>query len=117
MTPLYRDPHFSYRFADDRIIPRFHLEGVPAGNQVFVFKIDAATGERLGLLATCIVGEGGWVDLAERWVVDYVESTSPLRRLHRVRRIGLGPLHVPGWTVDRRNVLPASRSHACTCVR
>jgi hypothetical protein len=27
MLPLYEDPCFTFRFADDRIIPRFHLEG------------------------------------------------------------------------------------------
>jgi hypothetical protein len=26
MTNLYQDPWFTFRFADDRIIPRFHLE-------------------------------------------------------------------------------------------
>lgn len=31
MLPLYEDPCFTFRFADDRIIPRFHLEGVEAG--------------------------------------------------------------------------------------
>jgi hypothetical protein len=30
---------------------------------VAVFQIDPGTGERLGLLATATVGEGGWVDL------------------------------------------------------
>ena len=30
MLPLYHDPHFTFRFADDRLIPRFHLEGVEA---------------------------------------------------------------------------------------
>jgi hypothetical protein len=63
MIPLYEAPHFTFRFADDRIIPRFHLEGIEAGRQVSVFKIHPATGERLGLLATATVGEGGWVDL------------------------------------------------------
>jgi hypothetical protein len=65
MRPLYEDPHFTFRFAEDRLIPGFHLEGVPAGQRVSVFKIDPATGERLGLLTTATVGEGGWVDLAE----------------------------------------------------
>ena len=65
MISLYKDPHFTFRFADDRIIPRFHLEGIEAGRRVNVFKIDPDTGERLGLLATATVGEGGWVDLAE----------------------------------------------------
>ena len=27
MLPLYEDPYFTFRFADDRIIPRFYLEG------------------------------------------------------------------------------------------
>jgi hypothetical protein len=58
MTPLYEDPHFTFRFADDRIIPRFHLEGIEAGRRVTVFKIDPGTGERLGLLATATVGDG-----------------------------------------------------------
>ena len=69
MTPLYEDPHFTFRFADNRIIPRFHLEGVQVGRRVSVFKIDPSTGERLGLLATANVGEGGWVDLQEPIIV------------------------------------------------
>jgi hypothetical protein len=69
MRPLYEDPQFTFRFADDRIIPRFHLEGVGVGRRVFVFKIDPGTGERLGLLATAAVGEGGWVDLPEPIIV------------------------------------------------
>jgi hypothetical protein len=69
MRSLYEDPHFTFRFADDRLIHRIHLEGVQAGRQVSVFKIDPRTGERLDLLATASVGEGGWVDLAEPIVV------------------------------------------------
>ena len=34
-----------------------------------VFKIHPVTGERLGLLTTAIVGEGGWADLAEPIIV------------------------------------------------
>ena len=69
MRPLYEDPHFTFRFADDRLIPRFHLEGVEAGRRVLVFRIDPATGEWLGLLATATVGGAGWVDLAEPIIV------------------------------------------------
>jgi hypothetical protein len=65
MIPLHRDPQFAFRFADDRIIPRFHLEGVEAGQRVSVFKLDPASGERLGLIVTATVGDGGWVDLAQ----------------------------------------------------
>ena len=69
MLPIYEDPCFTFRFADDRLIPRFHLEGVEAGRQVKVFWIDPGTGERLGLLATAAVGKGGWVDLPEPIIV------------------------------------------------
>ena len=69
MLPLYEDPHFTFRFADDRIIPRFHLEGLQAGARVSVFRIDPGTGERLGMLATVTVGEGGWVELTEPIIV------------------------------------------------
>jgi hypothetical protein len=69
MTPLHEDPWFTFRFAEDRIIPRFHLEGVSAGQRVSVFKVDPGTGERMGLLATATVGKGGWVDLPEPIIV------------------------------------------------
>jgi hypothetical protein len=69
MIPLYHDPHFTFRFDDDRIIPRFHLEGVGAGWRVDVFRIDPATGERLGLLTTGTTGESGWVDVKEPIIV------------------------------------------------
>jgi hypothetical protein len=69
MLPLHHDPHFTFPFADDRIIPRFHLEGVEAGRRVAVYWINPDSGERLGLLATATVGDGGWVDLPEPIVV------------------------------------------------
>ena len=43
----------------------FHLEGIEAGRRVSIFRIDQATGERLGLLTTSAVGDGGWVDMTE----------------------------------------------------
>jgi hypothetical protein len=58
MLPLYEDAWFTFRFADGRLIPRFHLEGVEAGRRVSGFRIDPGTGERLGLLATATVGGG-----------------------------------------------------------
>jgi hypothetical protein len=38
MIPLYEDPHFTFRFADDRIIPRFPLEGVESGQRISVWE-------------------------------------------------------------------------------
>lgn len=69
MLPLHRDPWFTFRFADDRIIARFHLEGEKAGRRVSIFKVDPSTGKRMGLLAMATVGEDGWVDLAEPIIV------------------------------------------------
>lgn len=65
MPPLYADTWFTFHFDDDRLISRFHLEGVRAGRRVSVFKINPETGERLGLLTASTAGEGGWVELAE----------------------------------------------------
>jgi hypothetical protein len=69
MLPLYRDPFFTFRFAEDRLIPRFHLEGVETGRPVKIFKIEPGAGELSRLLATATVGEGGWVDLTEPIIV------------------------------------------------
>jgi hypothetical protein len=74
VIPLHQDPWFTFRFAEDRLIPRFHLEGVECGRQVSVFKIDPITGKRLGLLATATASEGGWVDLNEPILVQAGEA-------------------------------------------
>jgi hypothetical protein len=65
MLPIYQEPWFTFRFVDDRIIPRFHLEGVPPGSQIAVIKIDPESRERQGTLATATVGEDGWVNLPQ----------------------------------------------------
>jgi hypothetical protein len=69
MVPLYCDPHFTFRFDDDRIVPRFHLDGVEPDTPVSVFALDPSTGERLGLIVTAGAGDGGWVELPEPIVV------------------------------------------------
>jgi hypothetical protein len=69
MIPLHRDPHFTFRFADGRIVPRFHLEGMDAGRRISVFRLNPATGKPLILIATATVGAGGWVDLPEPIIV------------------------------------------------
>jgi hypothetical protein len=69
MLPLYRDPHFTFRFAEDRLVGRFHLDGVEPGTPVSVFALAPATSERLEPIATAVAGDGGWVDLSEPLVV------------------------------------------------
>jgi putative acetyltransferase len=86
MLPLYQDDWFTFRFAQARIVPRFHLEGIEARRLVSVFKIDPGTGKRLALLAAATVGDGGWVELKEPIIVRAgdafiaVPATSPLIR-------------------------------------
>ncbi len=65
MTPLYHEPWFTFQFEDARTIPRFHLDGLPAGRAVSVFKIDRVSGDRVLLLASATVGPDGWVDLQQ----------------------------------------------------
>ncbi len=40
MMPLYEDPCFTFRFAEARIIPRVHLEGVGASEGGSTVKYD-----------------------------------------------------------------------------
>lgn len=69
MIPLYQQPWYTFRFAEDRLIPRFHLEGEEPGCGVAVHAADPDSLRPLRLLATAVVGEGGWVDLPEPIVV------------------------------------------------
>lgn len=69
MLPLYREPGFTFRFAEDRIIPRFYLEGVAQGTEIVIHAIDSATSQRLGMLGTATVGDGGWVELPKPIIV------------------------------------------------
>ena len=45
-----------------------------------VYKIDLGTGERLGLLATATVSDGGWVDLGTRSSCGPVKRSSPFQQ-------------------------------------
>ncbi len=74
MSSLYEDPWFTFHFADNRIISRFHLESIAVGRGISVFKIDPKSGARLGLLAKGRVGKGGWVDLIEPIVMHAGEA-------------------------------------------
>jgi hypothetical protein len=69
MFPLYREPQYRFRFADDRVIPRFHLDGAEPGRRVSVFRVDPTTGTRLELIAVATADTDGWVDLPTPIVV------------------------------------------------
>jgi len=62
MLPLYEDPHFTFRFDTDRLVPRFHLPGVPAGRRISVYRT-GPDGRRVGPVAAATTGPDGWVDL------------------------------------------------------
>jgi hypothetical protein len=92
MLPLDEERPFTFRFADDRILYRFHLEGVPAGRQVSVFQIDPRTGERLDLLVAAAVSAGGWVDLKKPILIQAGEALIVVPDLGRLK-------HSPGKMV------------------
>lgn len=94
MTPLHRDSHSTFRFADDRLIPRFHLDGLNPGRRVAVYRLDPQTGGPAGLLVRAATGEGGWVDLPEPLVV----------------RAGEGFIAVPDAEVVIREETPADHA-------
>jgi len=96
MLPIYQDDGFTFRFAEARLIPRFHLQGVEGGRSVSVFQIDPATGKKLRLLATATAGQDGWVDLTEPIIMRAGEAfvavpapatleTTPAIRLRRIQ--------------------------------
>jgi hypothetical protein len=64
MTPLYRDDGFTFRFADDRLIDRVHLDGVAAGTPVTLADLGAGAE-----LRRAVCGDGGWVPLTPPLVV------------------------------------------------
>lgn len=77
MIPLYEYSCFAFRFADARLIPRIHLEGIGVERRVSVFKIDAVTSERLGVLGKAIVGGGGWRRITSR-PITFTRFLSPI---------------------------------------
>jgi len=68
MLPLYSDDHFTFRFLDDRIIPRFHLDGIEPLRIVTIHRIDSF-GHRTGTPINATVGDAGWVELLEPIIV------------------------------------------------
>lgn len=69
MLPLWRDAGFTFRFADDRIIPRFHLDGVAPGVRVVLYRLKSSSDVRQEPFATAITGADGWVDLETPLIV------------------------------------------------
>ena len=70
MIPLHHETDFTFRFAEPRVVGRFHLDGVAPGTVVAVRRL-VSSGDVVGeLLATVVVGAGGWVDVAPPLRVD-----------------------------------------------
>jgi putative acetyltransferase len=100
---IHQDAHYAFRFADDRLIPRFHLEGTLRGQRVSVYRMDSNSGQRLKLLRTAIVGEDSWVDLDDPLIMHAgegfmavveplirVETPADAAALHHVNRQAFG---------------------------
>lgn len=63
MMSIFQEPFFTFRFADSRLVPRCHLEGIAEGCSVTVYRLDPTTGETSERLFEAMVGADGWVDL------------------------------------------------------
>ncbi|VTR97972.1 hypothetical protein [Tuwongella immobilis] len=64
MIPLFSELEFRFRFAEERIVPRFHLEGIAPGVRIAIFALTAsdAAGESRGdWLMDALVGDASWV--------------------------------------------------------
>src|SRR4051794_36090655 len=120
MTPLHADPWFSFRFAGDRLIPRFRLEGVPPGVPVCVFRLDPSSGVRLGLLASAATGADGWVGLPVPLIVRAGTAFAALpveRPAGQTSTPAAGPIRsvlfdLDGTLVDSRPGIVAGLRHA-----
>jgi len=70
VIPLHHETDFTFRFAEPRVVGRFHLDGVALGTAVAVRRL-ASPGDVVGiLLATAAVGAGGWVTVEPALRVD-----------------------------------------------
>ena len=70
MIELYHEDDFTFRFAEPRVVGRFHLDGVAPGTVVAVRRL-RTPGDVVGeMVATAIVGSGGWVEIDPALRVD-----------------------------------------------
>jgi hypothetical protein len=69
MKSLYQSPWFTFRFGEDRVIDRFHLEGVLAAQRISIFRLDEPSNQRGELIRLATADASGWVELAEPIVV------------------------------------------------
>ena len=58
MRTLYVEPHFTFRFTEERWIDRVHLTDVPAGKIARAYRLEVC-------IASGVTDEGGWVSFAE----------------------------------------------------
>jgi hypothetical protein len=67
---LYHEDDFTFRFAEPRVVGRFHLENVAPGTVVAVRRL-RTPGDVVGeMVATATVGPGGWVEIEPALRVD-----------------------------------------------
>ncbi|MFO0865976.1 MAG: hypothetical protein U0744_15225 [Gemmataceae bacterium] len=64
MLPLYRDPHYFFRFDDARIISRVHLEGAKPGLTVKLVRVDPRSMKEGDVIAHAVVEAEGWVEFS-----------------------------------------------------
>lgn len=65
MRALYVEPHFTFRFAEERWIDRVHLTDVPAGILARAYRMNISENEPKVCIASGVTDELGWVAFAE----------------------------------------------------
>ena len=101
--PLHTDPWFTFRFADDRIVPRFHLEGVAPGVD---FVIDGGRGDTLRLCRR-----------EARRIGPVRQNKNDLRRIVRALRRGDQRGHVGAAPGDQDRGAASVRVHSANSPR
>lgn len=65
MRTLYVEPHFTFRFTEERWIDRVHLTDVPAGKIARAYRLNVSENESKVCIASGVTDERGWVAFAE----------------------------------------------------
>src|SRR5262245_42590892 len=75
MLPLYRDPHSTFRFAEDRRVGRFHFDGVEPGTHISNPKAKATPGQvRAEVWMSLVRGSRGLIYFVHQFQPRFVEA-------------------------------------------
>src|SRR5262245_64459520 len=75
MLPLYRDPHSTFRFAEDRRVGRFHFDGVEPGTHISNPKAKATPGQvKAEVWMSLVRGSRGLIYFVHQFQPKFIEA-------------------------------------------